>query len=474
MSKRYTAWDIYCKSYQFPANIYVEELRNAVYQDVQEGTCRMIEELVMPHLKTGNFGYHSNGTIPVLPYVAITQGLDALENGGEFPDLGNGITLNHNDFRTWEYFNRRGVNRLVCTLKNEELWQLANRYTQLCSAFRTSSSRDTGYYSPFGFDKKSEDNPEKARKEAEEIIAKAKRDAAGIIDEAKKTAQGMTEDARNRDASTRSQANTEAERIRQNANDDAEQIRRNAYEYADSIKKIAEDDANGIRAVARQQMEEEAERTTSMLIQQKLSAHIQKLRRQWEEEQKERADQRADTSALAAALKEEASTRSTTIGANMNRGLDQLQEQLNQLRSNMTLDLQKWRTSLYKCEYGKLVNFYNTLNGYANSFERELREAECSGTASDELRTILGEHSRKLNRLRSNLTGAMEGMGLRLFTPQKGDLFNSYYHTTNGEEDDDMFLDREIECCLKPGIERVVNDREVAVLLRASVEVQMD
>ena len=496
MSKHQTAWDIYRNSYQYSANSYVDNLRKAVYLDMQNGYCQMIEELVMNPLNTSKLRFFPDTEIPTLAYLAIDQALRVLENGGEFPELGNGITINHSEFYGWDYFNRRNLNQPVLRLTNEQLQQLGSRYTQLCSAFRMSGSRDTGYYSTSDFDKKTEKNLEKARKEAAEITAKAERDANLKIQEAKKLAESIKEAARNREANIRSQANTEADRIRRNAKNEAEQTRQEAKAYADKVKRIAEneaeqtrqdakayaskvkriaeDDADGIRAAARQQMEEEAEQTTAMLIQQKLSAHIQELRRQWEEEQREKAAQRAETSTIAAALKEEACTRSTSIGASLNQGLDQLQEQLNQLRSNMTLDLQKWRTSLYKCEYGKLVNFYNTLNGYANSFERELREAEYSDTASDELKKVLGEHSRKLNRLRSNLIGSMEVMGLRLFTPQKGDLFNSYYHTTNGEEDDDEFLDREIARCLKPGIERVVNDREVAVLLRASVEVQMD
>lgn len=474
MSKHRTALEIYRKAYQFPADIYVDNLRKAVYLDMQEGSCQMIEELVMNPLKTSNLGYYSEFKIPMLPYHAINQALILLENGGDFPDLGEGIKANHNEFYAWDYFNRRGLNLPSYAVTNEQLQQLGRRYTQLCSDFRMSGSRDAGYYGPSGVDKKSGNILEKAQKAADEITAKAEQKADHIIRKANESAQQITENARNRDANTRSQAHTDAERIRRNADNEAAQIRRDADEYAAIIKRTAEDDADGIREAARQQMEEEAERTTSMLIQQKLSGHIQELRRQWEEEQREKASQRADTSALVADLKVEACTRSTIIGANLNQSLDQLQEQLNQLRSNMTLDMQKWRTSLYKCEYGKLVNFYNTLNGYANSFEKELREAECSDTASDEMKTVLGEHSRKMNRLRGNLIGTMETMGLRLFTPQNGELFNSYYHTTNSEEDDDVFLDREIERCLKPGIERVVNDREVAVLLRASVEVRMD
>ena len=473
MSKRQTAWEIYRIAYQSSADIYVDNLRKAVYRDVQEGSCQMIEELVMNPLKISNPGYYSEFKIPMLPYLAIDQALKVLENGGDFPDLGAGIQINPNEFYPWDYFKHYGMN-LPVYIPIDNLRQLGNRYTQLCSDFRMSGSRDTGYSSPSGLDKKTKIILEKAQKEANEITAKAKQEANLEIQKAKKLAESIKEDARNREANIRSQAKTEADRIRRDAKDEAKQTRKDAQAYAEKVKRIAEDDAEGIRAAARQQMEEEAERTAAMLIQQKLSAHIQELRRQWEEEQQEKATQRADTSALAAALKEDSCTRSTAIGASLNQGLNQLQEQLNQLRSNMTLDLQKWRTSLYKCEYGKLVNFYNTLNGYANSFERELREAECGDTASDELKTVLGEHSRKLNRLRINLTGAMENMGLRLFTPQKGDLFNSYYHTTNSEEDDDVFLDREIARCLKPGIERVVNDLEVAVLLRASVEVQMD
>lgn len=455
-----TSWDIYLRANEMLVKIYFDELRKVVFHEVKTGSCPLIDQLIVLPLNSGrsrSFLSRGEQEIPVLVYFAIDQALSALETGGNFPNLDNNLQLNASTIYNWRHLNTMKPNEKKAIMSLELLQHFADRYKKLCAYFKKVAPTSPSYHSSTAVSDKI------GPKEVDPILENAKAEAAKITRTAEDEADQI-----------RLAAQDEAARIKKIAEDEANQIRLAAQKDAERIKRTAEDDADGIRQAAQEQATADAERNVAALTQQKLSGYIQNLRRQWEDEYRERDKERADTSALAATLKENACTVSTTVGANLNRGLDQLQEQINQLRSNVTLDLQQWRSSLYQCEYGNLVNFYNTLNGYANSFEREYREAECSGTVPDELKKILGEHSRKLNRLRGNLIGAMEPMGLRLFTPQKGDLFDSYYHTTNEDEDDDVFLNREIEQCLKPGIERVVNNREVAVLLRASVEVRKD
>lgn len=466
-----SAWDIYRMADEMEAELYVDELRKAVYCEVQTGVCYLVEELIVK--PSARFGYFGSAEIPVLPLFAIENALSTLENRGELQKLPPVVQLDRSGYYNWSDFNNhpRG-NRAVDKISVNLLRSYADRYNRLCdNARKIVSLVDTNSSSAaVSYDKKVEKALEKARKEADRITEDAKREANRITKEANASASRIVTEATQKAERIRS----EAELKIKDAQHDADKLRLEAQHDATELRKIAEEDAERIREAARQQAQEEAERNVETLTRQKLSAHIHELRRQWEEDQLENTQQRGEVSALAATLKEDACTVSTTVGAKLNRDLEQLQEQINQLRSNVTLDLQQWRASLYQCEYGKLVNFYNTLSGYANSFERELREAECDDIVSEEMKKVLREHSRKMNRLRNILIGAMEPMGLRTFTPRKGELFNSYYHATNDEEDDDVFLDHEIERCLKPGIERVVNDREVAVLLRASVEVRKD
>lgn len=474
----YSAMDIYHMADRMEAKQYFYELRNAIYRELKSGRCELLEWLI-------EIFSHCVGKtvqVPVFVYLACSDVRMVIRNGGTLKNREQGLQVDKDNFYPWPEFERQqGLKKLVYRLKPNEVREFMNSCRTACNHDRQNAACGVVHYSGSDFAWKDEQALEKARKEAEQIKKQAHADAEKITDAARVNADQYIIEAKEQAARIIAEAerrakNREAdvELLLDGAQQRAEQIRLEARNEAKRLISIAKDDAKDIRDTARQQAEEEAEQNVKTLTQQKLSAHIHELRRQWEEDQLENARQRNEVSSLGAALKEEACTVSTAVGVRLNRDLEQLQEQINQLRSNVTVELQQWRASLYQCEYGKLVNFYNTLNGYANSFERELREAECDDNISEELKKILGEHSRKMNRLRNILSGAMEPMGLRTFTPQKGDLFNSYYHATNDDEDDDVFLDCEIERCLKPGIERVVNDREVAVLLRASVEVRKD
>lgn len=522
--KNASALDIFNNRHKIEAKMYFNELRKSVYRDMRDGKCQLIEALIVNPYRNANpiMNYMDmEHDIPLLAYYAIDDALNAVENNTGFPELGSGILTRYGSYG-WNYFNNKGVDCIVTPLSMSEMKALTERYLRLCSASSqpaadyTPDNHTTGNYATVNYTTTDyttaesgrnaaysagigqKDDKARAKEKAEKIIRKAEQDAKArraeadthynrcveaarrkedeILSAANVTAAQTRRDARDEAERTRREADTYATQTRNGANSYASQIRQQAENEAAERRRNAEAEAKWIIEEAQRKAAEEAEEAAAALIRQRLSGHIKELRQQWEEEQAEKSRQRDETAALAASLKDDICTVSTQVGASLNRDLEQLQEQLNQLRGNVIRDLQDWRTSLYQCEYGNLVNFYTTLNGFANSFERELREAECADNVPEEQKRILAEHSRKLNRLRANLINAMEPMGIRLFTPQKGELFNSYYHTINLEdnEDEDMFLDHEIQACLIPGIERVVNNQDVTVLRRAEVEVRKD
>jgi hypothetical protein len=86
--------------------------------------------------------------------------------------------------------------------------------------------------------------------------------------------------------------------------------------------------------------------------------------------------------------------------------------------------------------------------------------------------TKLQQHTQSLNKFRANLERAMHALGLRTFYPAQGELFDSYYHTTDSEEDDALFNGKVIDSCTSPGIIRTVNSQEEVVLHRAEVVIR--
>ena len=109
------------------------------------------------------------------------------------------------------------------------------------------------------------------------------------------------------------------------------------------------------------------------------------------------------------------------------------------------------------------------LTGISEYFQRDALAAQTTELTAQQTRDTIVQHSISLSKLCTNLIRAMEKMGIQQFSPQPGDRFDSLYHTVNDDENDDIYLDRVIERCEQPGIERIVNSQETTVLLRATV-----
>lgn len=446
--------------YTDSARSYFIELRSAIYQELtQTGRCQLIDELLSSGADRSVFGWPRPLEFPTIPFLAMVQALNAVQSNVPLPPVdANRLAISETASIRWDAVLTKNpavwqsLNFHKITCSQEDFSAIDGIYTQLKKNFRRPQAP-----SPRGQNQPSQENTSRFSREA-----CAERDR--ILAQARMEAEQIRQDAQLQKTRILLSANQEADAIRAKAQAERAPLLQEAAE----LRAQAEQEAGEIR----RQAEEAAHAEAQLLIQRELKDYVLQLRRSWEEEQAEAAAERANTSRLAADLKEDACTKTTAFGAELSRTITDLQTQLDNLRAGVVSDLQVWRASLYKCEYTSLVNVYTMLNAIANRCEGDAASAQAGLLTPEEAQSRLLNHSASLSRLRGSLTRAMEAMGLRQFTPQPGERFDSYYHATADGEDDDAYLDQIIDRCITPGIERVVNSQETAVLLRATVQVQ--
>lgn len=492
-NNKQTAETIFKNATHYPRpQLYFEDLVNAINRElVDDGSCSLIKQLINQTLHTET---RETYTVPAVVFDAIHVAMTALLNNRPLE-----ARMSDQLTRQISGCKKSERNKIPCYVSYHDLVDINTFHESIVHQHNKNRSQPATSYtityvtgSPSGTqntarnDSRSE-NPrmETPNEEAAQIIETAKAKAAQIMHEAAKLREDANHLFNNMLASTtrskedalreaqlikeqaQSAAEERAEVIRRNAIADTQKMRRDAELQADQIRRNAELEADQIRADIRAKMEAEAEQDKERTVKTKLAEHIKDLRRQWEEEQREAAESRNEIAAHAALLKEDACTLSAKLGADLKQNADLIQD----LSSRIIMNLNNWRQSLYTHEYNKLISFYDSLSGQATVFERELREAECSDVVTEAHKAVLAEHSRKLNRLRANLVSAMEAMSLMFFTPEKGESYNSHYHVTDEDIDDEAIENLPITQCTKPGILRIANSQESEVMRKAIVKV---
>lgn len=248
------------------------------------------------------------------------------------------------------------------------------------------------------------------------------------------------------------------------------QILSTAQGNAARILEQAKAEAAQIRLEAQMQAREQAQ----SLVNQQLAQYMQQQRNQWEADRQSLEQARADRGEAIPGLKETVCGITTVAGAQMNRSLEEAIEQLTALKSGLLIDLNQWRAELYRCEYSPLIQFYTNFLTVSAQFEQDLCTEVTQPMTPEQKLTVLQRHCARMNTLRNNLLRAMEAMGLRTFTPQPGEVFDSYLHAANDAQDDDLYNGQIIERCISPGIERVVNSQVTDVLQRATVQLRTE
>jgi len=454
---------------QYPARAYYAILRTLMHDELtQTGSCELIEQYLISS---------ASARIDVILYASMCDAIDAALRSVPMDSIDPDRLIVGAFVKSWKSFHRPFLNVPVMNLNDEKIGALITAYCRIQEQFRAASSPKAAPV-PSAPPSEAPAAPSAAEPSAP---SRLQEDVSGKEDAAKKSA-AILEEAEQQKVALLAEAERLRDAILEEAThqrtivlEEAEQQRSTILEdtgkQAAEILQNARDEAANILEDARLRAAEEAEQESARLVQEKMAAYLQQQRRLWEQEQAEQLQANAAAAATAATLKEEACIKTNTVGADMNCMLDSALTQLAALRSGLMTDLQQWRTSLYKAEYGPLINFYNNLTTVAARFERDAAGEQVQPLTGEEELTKLQSHSSGMSMLQRNLLRAMEAMGIRRFSPNPGELFDSYYHSAAESEDDDLFNDRPIAECVTPGLLRVVNAQESAVLLRAVVRV---
>lgn len=434
--------------------IYID-IREAVYLELTEsGTCSLIDYFLEQ--------YGPGSQYPFIPMVAVLDAMNAIVENTMLPVVEANYVRLENNCLPWASL----PNVIVVPTANvrKKYWEIQRRHA---ARYARDTQQNYPQPAPLGNDanrvcRDAERDAEKIHRDAQNEAAKIRAAAESYANSIRREAEEYAEDLRNK-----------ADRARIDVQNEANQIRIDARNEAEEILEEAQHSREEILREAGQQAAREAQAEAGRLIGEKLQTYLQEQKLLWEEERQETLTDTAESCRAVAELKELACNQNTALGADMNRALEQLQQQLeqqlNQTRVGMLASLQQWRSSLYAYEYGPLVNVYLQLAIKAESFERDALKAQTKELTTEEARNMLAEHSISMNKLHNRMIRAMDKLGLRLFTPQPGELFNSEMHSVNDEEDDDIYLGRIIEECEKPGVERIANGAVSEILHRATV-----
>ena len=309
---------------------------------------------------------------------------------------------------------------------------------------------------------------ERAAGTSDRMVADARAEAERILSNAQQARENLLREAREQAELIEAAAHEKAAGIELNAQRKAQQITMEAQQNAEDCYEQAYEEA---REQALVRLEAEAQAESQRLVRQNLTGFMNRQRQQWQSSQAETEQLYQQLSEQTATLKEQACQQTTSAGADVAVMLEDAVNQLNALKNGFFSGLQDWRSSLYKAEYGPLVNCYNNLLMLIAGFDRDVaaEQQRLDGTLSEEELTVLQQHSNKMEKFRNNMERAMLAMGLRVFRPAEGDIFDSYTHATDDDEDDDTYNGCTIARCVRPGIIRTVNSANEEVLHRATV-----
>ena len=518
-----------CRTPEVVCNYFLK-LRGAVYRELTaQGRCELIERLY-------DGRWPENRKYPVLVTVAVAQVLEALNEGYPLPNITDFSTVVRSFGWRLDFAGQdiRDDMMYMLSVKRNTILSMQRIYDSVQRSFLRSKatagpekqmqqketpapqgqaaqpSPDPGeeQQSLEAAERKAKTILEEARQTSERIVEEAKRKAevilryirqdlpakaveelcresdrlvAGLNPPEKADAQTILQEVAVDEAVIMPAVKQEVRRVlnaadhcakvmQDEANANAGQIWQNALEQEQQILAGAREKAGQILAEAKEQAALEAKQESERIVQRELKAHFRQQRQDLETELAEDAARRADISSLGAKLKEAACSETTAFSATLNATMEGMERQMERYRNDVVTGLSAWQQSLYKCEFASLIEVYSLMRSQVNRFENDAVKAQ---TASpEELREMLMKHSTSVSRLWRNLIRAMETMGLRQYVPQAGETFDSYYHTVNDNEDDDAYNDRIIAGCVAAGVERVVNTKESAVILRATVELE--
>lgn len=432
-----------------PAFEYYSALKNLILKELDTtGSCILVEALLESHSRSW-----SQTTIyavfDAIEYATFQQNFKNIQTHYNWDD--QLFMKAHNSRYQLKESDRRTL--LICYRGLQSRWSELHKDSKSkeSDAAQGPKIRFPNFLS--GVKPSDQEDP---HQQSQAIMKKAQSEAELILADAKKEASRALEEARLEIARKKSEAENEAMLMLASARQQAEALTGQAYR--DALQE------------ARAELKEKADRDLQKMIQTNFNHYLAQQRSQWDLEHQELESAKSEISRQTAILKEEACSFANSAGADMNMALSSAIDMLSQMRVQLLEQMQTWKASLYRAEYSPLVSCFNTLVTLQGRFERDMAAEE--SMTEETVLTKLQQHTQSLSKFRANMERAMHALGLQTFYPVQGELFDIYYHTTDSEEDDELFNGKVIGRCTSPGIIRTVNSQEEVVLHRAEVVIQ--
>lgn len=275
-----------------------------------------------------------------------------------------------------------------------------------------------------------EQNEERKRLQAEQCLTQAKLEAERIQQGAHATVQSMLDEAK-----------LEAERIRQSAQSAAQSIL---------------DEAN---AKLQTQAEEKAER----LVNQYIAQQQRQFKQECDAQTAESIRNSLDGARLVETIHGEMCDQTNAIQASWIKALDSAMEQLNGVKADFYQHLRGWQEGLYPRTVKPLAERYLELYRILNvdkliRAEVVFQDSQAAQGTVPAPSTVAG-----LNKLNKTLTTflrrfetALDSLGLRVYYPANGEVFDDIWHVS--EEEELECQNQPIQACVLPGIAKKATD----------------
>lgn len=274
-----------------------------------------------------------------------------------------------------------------------------------------------------------------------------------------------------------SQAKLEAERINQGAHVAAQSVLDDAQAEAERIRQSAQNSAQNILDEANAKLQAQAKGKAERLVNQYIAQQQRQFKQECDAQAAASIRESLDTARLVETLHGEMCDQTNAVQANWIKALDSTLEQLNTVKADFYQHLRGWQEALYPRSVKPLAERYLELYRILNVDKLIREEVVFQDSASPMGVAPAPSTVTGLNKLNKTLTTflrrfetALDSLGLRVYYPTDGELFDDIWHVPE-EEDVDCHA-QPIKTCVLPGIaKKAVDGGEDDVVIPAVVRI---
>lgn len=217
-----------------------------------------------------------------------------------------------------------------------------------------------------------------------------------------------------------------------------------------------------------EEIHRQAEEESARLVDERLKDYLEEEHSGWNRFRDEVNAAYDEQSAALSTAKKDACDESARMQREMKKYMEEYMV-------NFCTKLDAWRNSVYDVEVKEFAQWYTTFYAFVDKLDYRIAN-ELNNEAVDALQKI----ARYLKNLRKRLESVvLPKMGLRPFSPQKNDPFDSVLHEQKQYDDaydedysEDIVPEKlVVRRCVTPGVEKIMADREMLnILVKAEVE----